>query len=115
VHLHGIVLVRPLAWAAGLAAGGIVLLLAGWPVSLGGPAALGLSALVALRGVWRWERTRVVVTQERLVVTYGTLRRRTAWAPSAVLELEQGLLGRFLGYGTIVGGDLVVPYVPVRR
>jgi len=111
-HLHGIVLAWPLARAAALAAAGVVLLLSGWPASLAGPAALGLAALVALRGAWRWERTHVVVTAERLVVRYGTVRRGTAWAPSSALEVEQGLLGRLLGYGTVVAGDLVVPYVP---
>lgn len=111
-HLHSIALAGPFSRAAIFAAGGAALLVVGWPASLGAPGALGLSALVALRAAWRWERTRVVVTQERLVVEYGTVRRRAAWAPSSPLEVEQNLLGRLLGYGTIVAGDLVVPYVP---
>ena len=32
----------------------------------------------------------------------------------AALEWEQGILGRLLGYGTIVAGDFEVPYVPAR-
>jgi hypothetical protein len=28
------------------------------------------------------------------------------------VEVEQGLLGRFLGYGTLVAGNLEIPYVP---
>jgi uncharacterized membrane protein YdbT with pleckstrin-like domain len=111
-HLHGVALAQPLLWATGLAFGGAALLVAGWPASLAGPVALALAAFVAVRAAWRWERTRVLVTKDLLVVTYGTVRRRTAWAPSSALEVEQGLLGRLLGYGTLVAGDLVVPYVP---
>ena len=31
------------------------------------------------------------------------------------VEVEQGLLGRMLGYGTVIAGDLEVPYVPDPR
>jgi hypothetical protein len=31
------------------------------------------------------------------------------------VEIEQGLLGRLLGYGTIVAGDLEITYVPKPR
>jgi hypothetical protein len=32
------------------------------------------------------------------------------------VELEQGLVGRLLGYGTVVAGELEIDYVPrVRR
>ena len=37
-----------------------------------------LGALGAGLSVWRWERTRVVVTTEKLFVVHGTLRRRVA-------------------------------------
>jgi membrane protein YdbS with pleckstrin-like domain len=113
-HLHGIVLAWPLARAAALAAGGIVLLLSGWPASLGAPAALALAALVALRGAWRWERTRFVLTPDRVVVEYGIVRRRTAWAPRSTIAVEQGPLGRALGYGTVLTGELAIRFVPIR-
>jgi hypothetical protein len=31
------------------------------------------------------------------------------------LEFEQGIVGRMLGYGTLVAGDFEVPYVPDAR
>lgn len=94
MHLHGIALAGPLLRAVALAVGGAALLVVGWPLSVGAPLALALAAVVALRGAWRWERTRVRVTPERLVISYGTIRRRTAWAPATAVEVEQGQIGR---------------------
>jgi hypothetical protein len=31
------------------------------------------------------------------------------------VEVEQSLAGRLLGYGTLIAGDLEVPYVPDPR
>src|SRR2546423_7206332 len=75
---HGIVLVRPLAQACGLALAGGYGLLRGWPWSVGGALLACVGALLALRAGWRWERTRVVVTTEKLCFVHGTLRRRGA-------------------------------------
>jgi hypothetical protein len=36
-------------------------------------------------------------------------------AHAPALELDQGVIGRVLGYGTLVVGDLEVPYVPDAR
>jgi uncharacterized membrane protein YdbT with pleckstrin-like domain len=104
------VLARPLLKALALAALGVVLLARGLPVSPLGAASLAVGAVVALRAVWRWERTRIVLADGQLVVVHGTLRRRTAAARGAV-EVEQTLLGRLLGYGTVTAGELEVPYV----
>lgn len=115
---HGVVLAPALAKALMLAAGGAAIVVLGWPASPAGAAALGLAAVLALRAVWRWERTRVLVTSERLVVVAGTLRRTRAEVPLArvrAVEVEQGFLGRLLGYGTVVAGDLEVSYVPDPR
>ena len=79
---------------------------------------LGLAAVVALRAVWGWERTRVVVTSEKLFVSYGTLRRRAASVRLnrvSTVEVEESALGRLLGYGTIVAGELEIPYVARPR
>jgi uncharacterized membrane protein YdbT with pleckstrin-like domain len=68
--------------------------------------------------VWRWDRTRVVVTGEKLVVEHGLVRRRAAavrLARVSTVELEQSLLGRLLGYGTVVAGDLEIRCVPRPR
>lgn len=119
---HGAALVRPLARALVLAAAGGVLVELGrthwWPLSIVGAVSLALGALVALRAVLAWDRTRLVVTNARLLVVYGVVRRRTATVelgPGAPLEIDQSLAGRMLGYGTVSAGDLQVPYVPDAR
>ena len=115
---HGVVLARPLAQAVVLAGAGGFLVFQPWPLLLPGALLVVGAALVALRAVWRWERTRLVVTTEKLFVVHGTMRRRA----SAVrlrsvenLELEQTLPGRLLGYGTLVAGPLEIDHVPQPR
>jgi membrane protein YdbS with pleckstrin-like domain len=115
---HAVVLAGTFARALLLAAAGVALLLVGWPYAVGAPVALGVAAALVLRAVWRWDRTRLVVTPERLYVVHGTLRRRAAsvrLSSVGALEVEQGMLGRLLGYGTIVAGDLEVSHVPRPR
>ena len=68
--------------------------------------------------MWRWERTTVVVTSEKLFVAHGILRRRAAavrLTRVGAIEVEQTLPGRLLGYGTIVAGELEIDYVPAPR
>lgn len=112
---HGIVLTRPLLWATVLASAGGVLLTLPWPASVAGAALVALGALVAVRAVWRWERTRVVVTPDKVFVVDGTWRRRAQSvrirAVEAV-ELEQSLPGHLLGYGTVRIGPLALDHVP---
>jgi uncharacterized membrane protein YdbT with pleckstrin-like domain len=116
-RLHGVVLAWPLARCVGLGVAGAVLAFAGWPLSIAGAIALAVGAIGALRAVWRWERTRILVTDERLVVVDGTLRRREAAVPlgAGAVEVDESLLGRLLGYGTLSVGELEVPYVPGAR
>jgi uncharacterized membrane protein YdbT with pleckstrin-like domain len=112
---HAIVLAAPLLRAVALTAGGISGFVLGWPLSAVGVVLLALGALVAFRAVWRWERTLVVLTTEKLFVVYGTVRRRAAAVRLervGAVEIEQGLLGRLLGYGTVVAGDLEITHVP---
>ncbi|MFL5945811.1 MAG: PH domain-containing protein [Gaiellaceae bacterium] len=115
---HAIVLAGPFARALGLAALGIGLMAIGWPASIPGVALQALGAAIALRAVWSWEQTRVVLTTDKLFVVHGTLRKRAAavrLTRIGAVEIEQGLLGRLLGYGTIVAGDLEIDYVPEPR
>jgi uncharacterized membrane protein YdbT with pleckstrin-like domain len=115
---HGVVLARPFARAFAFAAVGVAAVAAGWPVSLPGPFLMFLGAAVALHAVWRWERTHIVVTTEKLFVVHGTLRRRAAavrLARLGAIEVEQSLLGRLLGYGTVIAGELEIPYVREPR
>ena len=115
---HAVVLVQPFARALGLAAVGIGLMAIGWPVSVLGVLLQVFAAAIALRAVWTWEQTRVVLTTDKLFVVHGTLRKRAAavrLARIGAVEIEQSILGRVLGYGTIVAGDLEIEYVPKPR
>jgi uncharacterized membrane protein YdbT with pleckstrin-like domain len=115
---HAVVLAGPFTRAFGLAAVGIGLMAVGWPVSVAGVLLQVLGASVAVKAVWNWERTRVVLTTEKLFVVHGTLRKREAavrLSRLGAIEIEQGLLGRLLGYGTIVAGELEIEYVPEPR
>jgi uncharacterized membrane protein YdbT with pleckstrin-like domain len=58
------------------------------------------------------------VTRDELALVDGTVRRRSAAVPLArvgAVEVEQSLLGRLFGYGTIVAGELEIDYVPRPR
>jgi membrane protein YdbS with pleckstrin-like domain len=115
---HAIVLARPFLRSLALGAGGLAALALGWPLMLLGPVLLALATLGAALAAWRWERTRVVVTTEKLVVVHGTLRKRAAavrLARVGAVEVEQSLLGRLLGYGTLVAGELEIRFVPEAR
>ena len=115
---HAVVLAGPFSRALGLAVIGIGLMAIGWPASIMGVLLQALGAAVALRAVWDWERTRLVLTTEKLFVVHGTLRKRAAavrLSRLGTVEIEQSLLGRLLGYGTIVAGELEIMYVPEPR
>lgn len=115
---HAVVLAAPFARALGVASVGIGLMAIGWPASIVGVALQVLGAAIALRAVWNWEQTRVVLTTDKLFVVHGTLRKRAAavrLTRIGAMEIEQGLLGRVLGYGTIVAGELEIDYVPEPR
>jgi Bacterial PH domain len=111
---HGIVLARPFAKAFAVGGVGAALTLIGGPLTIVGALVLAVAAAVALRAAWSWESTRVVVTTEKLYVSYGVLRRRAAGvrlARTRTIEVEQTLLGRLLRYGTLIAGELEVDYV----
>jgi uncharacterized membrane protein YdbT with pleckstrin-like domain len=115
---HGVVLVAPFVRALLLAAPGALAVAVGWPATVVGAALLAAAALLVLRAVWRWERTRVVLTTEKLFVVHGTWRRRAAavrLSRVGPIEIEQSVLGRLLGYGTIVAGELEITHVPQPR
>jgi membrane protein YdbS with pleckstrin-like domain len=115
---HAVVLVRPLARGLALGLAGFACFIVGWPLMLAGPPLIALGGVGAGLAVWRWERTRVVLTTEKLFVVHGTLRRRAAAVRLdrvSTIEVEQSVIGRALGYGTLAAGDLEIPYVPQPR
>jgi uncharacterized membrane protein YdbT with pleckstrin-like domain len=112
---HSVVLFRPLSRAVGLAAAGVLLLTLPWPVPAAGALVLAIAAAIALAAVVRWDRTRFVVTTEKVFLVHGVLRRRASAVmlrSLRVVSLEQSLPGRVLGYGTLQAGPLEVEYVP---
>ena len=83
-------------------------------MSAAGAALLWVAALGAVVAVWRFDRTRVVLTADKLFVVHGTLRRHAAAVRLEKIqsvEVEQSPLGRLLGYGTLVAGDLEISCV----
>ena len=115
---HGVVLARPLLRALVFALAGWAAFLCGWPISIAGAPLLILAAVLATAAVWRWDRTHVVLTTEKLFVVHGVVRKRAAavrLAKVGTIELEQSLLGRVLGYGTVVAGELEIGFVSRPR
>jgi uncharacterized membrane protein YdbT with pleckstrin-like domain len=111
---HGIVLLGPLARALAATVVGGALLAFAWPLAVAGALLMGLGALVFVRAVWVWERTRVVVTSEKVFVVHGTWRRRAKAVRLRAIEaveVDQSLPGQLLGYGTVVVGSLALDKV----
>ncbi|HEY3107004.1 MAG TPA: PH domain-containing protein [Gaiellaceae bacterium] len=116
---HAAALIRPLGRALILALVGAILVLVA-PTSAGllGALLLIAAAALALTAVWRWDRTHLVLTTDKLLVVYGIAQRRAAavhLSRVGPVEMEQGVLGRMLGYGTVIAGQLEIPYVPDPR
>jgi len=116
-HRHGIVLLRPIVRSALLAAAGVACFEVGWqPAAFAGAALLALAAFLVVVAVARWDRTHLELTPSALIVEYGFLRRATAKVSlnATVFEIKRSILGRILGYATVVAGDLEIEAVPRR-
>jgi uncharacterized membrane protein YdbT with pleckstrin-like domain len=116
-HRHGIALARPLSRALTLALAGALCLWAPWTATAAaGAVLLGLAAMIVVIAVTRWERTHLSVTGSALVIEHGFLSRRSASISlnGTVFEIERTMLGRILGYGTVVAGELEIDWVPRR-
>ena len=115
-HRHGIVLLRPLVRSLLLAAAGAACFLAPWrPAAFAGAALLAIAALLVVVAVMRWDRTHLVLRGDELTLVHGVLRRRSVRVriePGHAVEVERSLLGRLLGYGTLITGELEVDAVP---
>ena len=111
---------RPWLVKGTLATVGLVLLRLAlpWPLSAAGAIVLVVAAVTALVAVVRWDRTRFVVTTEKVFLVQGVTRRRASAVMLSSLRLvalDQTLPGRLLGYGTLQAGPLEVDYVPDPR
>lgn len=114
-RLHGAVLARPIARSSLLVLAGMAAQLIPWAVGpVLGAILIAAGAAFTLRAVWQWERTRVVVTTERVLVVAGTLRRRSKTVRlQAVeeIEVEQSLVGQLFGYGTLIVGPISIRHL----
>jgi uncharacterized membrane protein YdbT with pleckstrin-like domain len=113
---HAAALMRPLGKSLLATVVGLILVVAA-PSTLGliGALLLAVAAVHALAAVWGWDRTVLVVTSDKLFITYGIAQRRAAavrLARVGPVEMHQGVLGRVFGYGTVRAGELEIPYVP---
>jgi len=111
--LHWIVLVWPMFWALLFGVLGLAFLVISVSVRVNPPGSaaiagivlLALGATVALIGFLKRSATEMAVTNKRLVVKIGVLNRRTYEILLSKVEsihVEEGLLGRALGYGSVV-------------
>ncbi len=108
---------RPLLRSLLLAAAGAACFFAPlrW-AAVPGATLLAIAAFLVVVAVARWDRTHLELTANALVVEHGFLRRRTASVSlnATVFEIERPLLGRLLGYATVIAGDLEIEAVPRR-
>ena len=116
---HHAALARPIGRALVLTAVGAIILLLGspaaWALGAFGALVIFVGAALALGAVLRWDRTVLVLTSEKLLVRYGVVHRQGAAIEldrAGPIEIEQSVFGRLLGYGTVIAGDLEIPYVP---
>ena len=85
---------------------------------------LGLLLLVVAVGliflIWAWIRVRsteVAITNRRVIVKYGFVKRDTVeinLEKVEALKVEQGFMGRMLNYGTIVISGAGTSVAPIR-
>jgi uncharacterized membrane protein YdbT with pleckstrin-like domain len=114
-RLHGAVLARPIFRSTMLVLLGIAALLVPYAAAAGvGAVLIAAGAFFTLRAVWQWERTRLVVTTEKVYLLNGTLHRRTKAVRLQMVdavEVDQSLVGQLFGYGTVVVGPLRVGHI----
>ena len=114
-RLHGAVLARPIFRSSLLVVLGIAAMLVPYAAGPGlGAVLIAAGAFFTLRAVWQWERTRLVVTTEKVYLLNGTLHRRSKAVRLQLVdavEVDQSLVGQLFGYGTVVVGPLRVRHI----
>ncbi len=120
--LHWIVLVAPVSIAVVLVLFGVALLVAGGSAKepdlrelaySAGALAILAAAIYLLVAILEWRAAEFAVTNKRVIFKVGVLKRRTQEMFLEKIEsvnVDEGLAGRALGYGTILirgtGGTL---------
>ena len=114
-RLHGAVLARPIFRSAMLVLLGMAALLVPYSAAAGvGAVLIAAGAFFTLRAVRQWERTRLVVTTEKVYLLNGTLHRRAKavhLTKIEAVEIDQSLIGQLFGYGTVFVGPLEVHHI----
>jgi uncharacterized membrane protein YdbT with pleckstrin-like domain len=111
--LHWIVLVGPLSLAAlfGVPALVIAVMFLTGQIHYSGPAGFGclllfaIGVIAAISGFLRRSATEMAVTNRRVIIKTGILSRKTCEVLLSKVEsfhVEEGLLGRILGYGSVL-------------
>jgi len=114
-RLHWIVLVGPVLLGAVFGLSGMALLLysasggdtnsSSTPEMIGGAILLFVAAILVIRGLLNRNATEMTVTNKRVVVKVGVAARRTVEMLLSRVEsigVEESVIGRMLGYGTVV-------------
>ncbi len=102
--LHWIVLVGPIAVGVLFGLLGLMFLI-GLPSGITGGVCIIIAAVCVLLGFLRRKATEMAVTNKRVIIKTGLLRRRTFELLLSKVEsigVDEGILGRMLGYGTVV-------------
>lgn len=114
-HLHWIVLSRSLFWTAIFSIAGLALMVWGiggkhtergeaQVIGIAGFALIVIGAIILGIGVMRRNATEIAVTNKRVIIKVGFLTKRTLELFLTKVEsvgVEQTLLGRMMGYGSI--------------
>jgi uncharacterized membrane protein YdbT with pleckstrin-like domain len=115
-RLHWIVLVGPLVLCALFGVPGVALLVAsanrsGAPsaspqaMMIAGAALLVIAVVILIRGILTRNAVQMAVTNKRVIAKVGIVTRRTVDLLLSRVEsvgVEESVLGRVLGYGTVV-------------
>lgn len=111
--LHWVVLLGPIVVGVFFGLPGLVLLIGSIGETSGSSSAMAgggllfiiIAAVCVLLGFLRRKATEMAVTNKRVIIKTGLLRRRTFELLLSKVEsigVDEGLLGRMLGYGTVV-------------
>ena len=101
-RLHWVIFLPPILLL------GISVLLFAYGMALGGEALLAVALLWGLAKYVDYASSEFAVTNKRVIIKVGIVRRRTVEMLNTKVEaiaVNQGIIGRILGYGNIVVTD----------